>query len=216
MRKIFITFACCLLCCITASATTVTGTGVAIFAGNSTTNYDGFQCSCGYRIISAETSTSVNTVGVKYGNYYYCIDGTVRDSSGKTTTSDTNRVYKNCIITAATQVRSSSSTPGSKLSGSLLVCNHGYNTTWITGIPLAGKATIEGGTYTGREGSCAAINSAQVTVNKGTIVDYAGHSSSYVLGPDSESQVVLGDNKTITTVKLSNPPVIIDWADFPG
>ncbi len=70
---------------------------------------------------------------------------------------------------------------------------------------------INGGTYIGRP----AINSSNATVITGTITDNGGNSV-FLVGPDSEQQVTTSDNKTITTVKLSNPPVIIDWADFPG
>ena len=40
--------------------------------------------------------------------------------------------------------------------------------------------------------------------------------SNFVIDPDSEASIVVSGDKTITTVKLSNPPVIIDWGDFPG
>ncbi len=74
--------------------------------------------------------------------------------------------------------------------------------------------TIDGGQYSGNP----AINGAnQFTIKKATITDKTSYQSSkFMVDGDSEQTIVTNNNATITTVKLSNPPVIIDWADFPG
>ena len=81
-----------------------------------------------------------------------------------------------------------------------------------TGVTVTGgPVTITGGTYKG----APAVSSNRITIVKGTIIDTSGNSQ-FILGDDSESSVTTSESQTITTVKLSNPPVIIDWADFPG
>lgn len=80
------------------------------------------------------------------------------------------------------------------------------------GVTLMAPVTIDGGSYSGSP----AINSSQCVINKGTLTDLDGTSSVFLVGDESESNSVTADGKTITTVKLSNPPVIIDWSDFPG
>ncbi len=79
-------------------------------------------------------------------------------------------------------------------------------------ITLTGKGTINGGTYVGQP----AVSSNSLVINKATLTDKGGSHSTFVMGDDSESSVTTSESQTITTVKLSNPPVIIDWADFPG
>lgn len=76
----------------------------------------------------------------------------------------------------------------------------------------SGGVIINGGTYTG----CTAFKGSNIVVNKGTIVDIGAKTSGFIVGEDSEASTSVVDNKTITTVKLSNPPIIIDWGDFPG
>ena len=83
------------------------------------------------------------------------------------------------------------------------------SSTWNTAVPVE----INGGQYSG----APALNNKQFTVNKGTITDTGNSKSTFMVGADSEiTETVKDGSTTITTVKLSNPPVIIDWADFPG
>ena len=72
--------------------------------------------------------------------------------------------------------------------------------------------SVEGGVYSGSP----AFLSSNTTVKTGTIVDYGRSQSVVNIDPESSVDIQTTDDKTITTVKLSNPPVIIDWGDFPG
>lgn len=76
-----------------------------------------------------------------------------------------------------------------------------------------GTATcdINGGNYSGTP----AVASSGITVVKGTLTDNAGSRSTYIVGPDSEASSTTSGSTTVTQVKLSNPPVIIDWSEFP-
>ena len=75
------------------------------------------------------------------------------------------------------------------------------------------KVTIDGGYYVG---SPAISNGFNVTVKKGTFIDNNSTSSSFMIDADSEiSSVTQGDGVKTTVVKLSNPPVNIDWGEFP-
>lgn len=71
--------------------------------------------------------------------------------------------------------------------------------------------TIDGGTYTGSP----AVSGNSIIVKRGVFTDYGGVSQ-FIVDIDSEIKVETVGNTTITTVKLSNPPIIIDWGDFPG
>lgn len=71
--------------------------------------------------------------------------------------------------------------------------------------------TVNGGRYSGYP----AFSSLNTVIVKGTITDFDS-TSIFTIGSDSEATVVKDGTTTITTVKLSNPPIIIDWADFPG
>ena len=71
---------------------------------------------------------------------------------------------------------------------------------------------IDGGTYKGSP----AITGNNVTIKRGTLTDTGSTTSKFMVDPESDAQVATSNGQTITTVKLSNPPVIIDWADFPG
>ena len=75
----------------------------------------------------------------------------------------------------------------------------------------SGEVVIDGGTYSGSP----AVSGSNITVKRGTFTDTSG-TSQFLIDPDSESTVTTDGGKTITTVKLSNPPIIIDWDDFPG
>ena len=86
-------------------------------------------------------------------------------------------------------------------------------TDWISHYFGSTSVTIDGGTYKGSP----AVNGSNVTVKKGTFTDIGGTTSTYLIDPESEvSNVTTSGDQTITTVKLSNPPIIIDWEDFPG
>ena len=74
-----------------------------------------------------------------------------------------------------------------------------------------GGVIIEGGNYTGNP----AITGDNITVKKGVFTDQRGTQSSFIVDADSEASIQKDGNTTITTVKLSNPPIIIDWDDFP-
>ena len=73
------------------------------------------------------------------------------------------------------------------------------------------EVIIDGGNYTGSP----AVTGNNVTVKRGTFTDNAG-TSTFIVDPDSEATVTTSGDKTITTVKLSNPPIIIDWDNCPG
>lgn len=79
--------------------------------------------------------------------------------------------------------------------------------------PLMGapEVIIDGGTYTG----APAVSGSNITVKRGTFTDTSG-TSQFLIDPDSEATVSTSGNKTVTVVKLTNPPIIIDWEDFPG
>lgn len=70
---------------------------------------------------------------------------------------------------------------------------------------------ITGGNYSGSP----ALQSGSITVNKGTLTDTGGSKSTYIIGADSEAASTTSGTTTVTQVKLSNPPVIIDWSEFP-
>ena len=90
-------------------------------------------------------------------------------------------------------------------------CNFSGHTSRLPSLEFA--CVINGGDYKGYP----ALRNTSIVVNKGTITDYGNSHSTFMLGEDSEQTVSQGSSDTtITTVKLSNPPVIIDWADFPG
>ena len=75
------------------------------------------------------------------------------------------------------------------------------------------KVTIDGGYYIG---SPAVSNGYNVTVKKGTFVDTGNTLSSFMVDPDSEvSSITQGDGIKTTVVKESNPPINIDWGEFP-
>ena len=73
------------------------------------------------------------------------------------------------------------------------------------------RVVIDGGSYQGSP----AVTGAGIIVKRGTFTDLIGNSL-FIVDADSEATVTTSGDKTITTVKLSNPPVIIDWGDFPG
>ena len=74
------------------------------------------------------------------------------------------------------------------------------------------EVVVDGGSYTGSP----AFTGSNITVKRGTITDLNDQKSTFLVDADSESTVVKDGSSTITTVKLSNPPVIIDWGEFPG
>ena len=75
------------------------------------------------------------------------------------------------------------------------------------------KVTIDGGYYIG---SPAVSNGYNVNVKKGTFVDNGNTLSSFMVDPDSEvASITQGDGIKTTVVKESNPPINIDWGEFP-
>ena len=75
-------------------------------------------------------------------------------------------------------------------------------------VPL----TINGGQYKG----APAIGGSGCTISKGILIDTAG-TSSYILADGSVADIST-DNQgnTVISVKLENPPIVIDWGEFPG
>lgn len=69
------------------------------------------------------------------------------------------------------------------------------------------NVVIDGGHYTG----APAVKGSNLTVRRGTIVDDSGTTSNFLVDPDSEATVTTSGDKTVTTVKLSNPPLVVDW-----
>lgn len=97
-------------------------------------------------------------------------------------------------------------------------------------ITLAGNLIIDGGTYgfdrsrddwtdkdlnNFKNGYSSALDSNNIIVNKGVIIDKKRQTSKYQVGVESEPVIVEDGDFTITTIKLSNPPIIIDWGDMP-
>lgn len=106
-------------------------------------------------------------------------------------------------------------------------------------INIKGSFTINGGIYGGEGGnysnnkdfgqlnrpcrpnytyrSAPALDDYNIIVNKGTIKDIgSSFVSKFTLGDESEQIIGEASNGvTITTVKLSNPPIIIDWGTMP-
>lgn len=74
-----------------------------------------------------------------------------------------------------------------------------------------GELIIDGGAYQGNP----AVVGSNIVVKRGTFTD-TGFTSQFLVDPDSEATTSVSGDKTITTVKLSNPPIIIDWEEFPG
>ena len=72
---------------------------------------------------------------------------------------------------------------------------------------------IEGGSYTGAPAAAC----SSVFVRTGVFYNRANTSSSIIIDSDlSEINPSKDGDTNIQSVKLLNPPVIIDWADFPG
>lgn len=100
----------------------------------------------------------------------------------------------------------------------------------VTGYTIEIPCKILSGSYYGPTGTFhdymsgkfwhnstqALYGPTSIEVVKASIVDYAKtKTSKYLLGEESEESSVVTDNRTITTVKLSNPPIIIDWGTMP-
>lgn len=71
---------------------------------------------------------------------------------------------------------------------------------------------MDGGTFSGSP----ALSVQDITIKRGTLNDYDGTNSNYLIDLDSKAEVSTADTKTITIISLANPPIIIDWAEFPG
>ena len=76
------------------------------------------------------------------------------------------------------------------------------------------KLLLDGGNYSGSPALITTLG----RVKRGTFVDAANTASNIVPHEDSEitSKETNAQGITTTVVKLSNPPIIIDWEDFPG
>ena len=78
------------------------------------------------------------------------------------------------------------------------------------------QVLVKSGTYSGESNNGAAFIGTQCVVEKGTFIDYGGAESAFILGDESERVTTPDGDKTITVVKLTNPPIVIDWGEFPG
>ena len=135
-----------------------------------------------------------------------------RETFGGYTTSWTVSCYPSSAVTnspSGTYTYNKTTISNPKQASELIL--KGCTSSGYTLPGMSISTTIKGGKFEG----APAVNSTSYTIDSATLVDTSG-TSTFTLGAESESVVSQGDGKTITTVKLSNPPVIIDWADFPG
>ena len=78
-----------------------------------------------------------------------------------------------------------------------------------TSISSQYAATVNSGSFQGSP----ALNAPKFNVKKGTFTDISG-TSTFLVDEESTAERATVSGYAVTTVKLTNPPIIIDWSDF--